>query len=96
MRNLLNTIKYIVELTLREEPMTRGDDLYLAQRVLERMNKRTDIEGIRKEWDGNVLETIRRTRQKTQEQFPHLKPSADILKHREENRKDYKEWARGE
>jgi len=101
----LDTTTGIVKRLLTEEPATRGSDNLLIQRVLEVIAAHygVDLEEVSivtflHEYAGSefpAFETIRRTRQKVQQQYPELKPNETVQKFRAEQERQYREFARG-
>lgn len=105
----LNTIKDLVEKLLTENEVLRGDDDLLYLEVLRAEHPywdngriTTNIEKIsigeffaeRKKQKLPSFESVRRSRQKVQEERPELKPCKKIQKAREEKRDEYYNWSR--
>lgn len=104
----LNTIKELVEQLLTENEKLRGDDDLLYLEVLRKVQPywnsgriTTNIVNIsigeffskRKANRLPSFESIRRSRQKVQEEKPYLKPKVEIQKGREVQRENYYNFA---
>jgi len=105
MATKLNTTTDLVRRFLITNPETRGNDNLLIQKVLEvfAAHYGVDLEEVSivtflHEYAGNefpAFETIRRSRQKLQQQYPELRPDKTVQTFREEQEKLYREYARG-
>ena len=95
----IDYVSKCVKRILEEDARARDDDTYLYLQVC----KHFDAKALEEPF-GQVLcalhrynlppfETVRRTRQKTQEKFPELAPSEDVKKARESKRKEYRDYA---
>ena len=101
----LDTTTVIVKRLLTEEPATRGNDNLLILKVLEEIAAyygvdlaEMSIVAFLHEYAGSefpAFETIRRTRQKVQQQYPELKPNETVQKFRAEQEQQYREFAKG-
>lgn len=101
MNNRFKETNQIVKTVLTEEPETRNSDdaLYLA------VIKRLDLDIItlpfyvfikrRKEKGLPPYETVRRSRQKIQEEFPELRANDEVEIMRNLNEEYYRRFARG-
>ncbi len=103
----LITIANLVKDILTDIPETRNSDYYLYLKVLERT---AEINGAPKPKDLTVsyflrnakklkfpyFETVRRARQKIQEEIPELKSVPCVAKVKAEKEKAFREFARGE
>ena len=98
----LKKIKDIVAGLLKENEVLRGNDdlLYLATcaKVYSKNDDLIDLSigtffKIRKELGLPSFESVRRTRQKAQEENPALKPKIEIQKARKENEKKFYKFA---
>lgn len=98
MRDLKNT-KKVVEILLRDDPQTRNSDSYLYLKVIEVMatyppavmNMPVSEFLMRyKELGYPPFESVRRSRQKAQQEFPELKACKKVEEKRTENMKYYR------
>lgn len=105
MRERLNTTKALVRSILEKNVQARNSDSYLYLKVIQHYDKEycTDI--------GNMpivdflnggcdipippFESVRRSRQKVQAEFPHLAAFGDIELFRSENEQAYRDFAIG-
>lgn len=98
----LDYVSKLVHRILEEDARARDDDIYLYLQVC----KHCDAEALKLPF-GQVLssmndlnippfETVRRTRQKNQEQYPELSASEEVKKIRGKTKKKYRDYARGE
>jgi len=88
-------MKEIVRQVLTDVPETRSNDLLLMAIVLKKMNKPTDLEELAQITSKNILESIRRCRQLTQQYNPFLAPAEKVEKARlKEQQKYYEEITR--
>ncbi len=106
MTELLKTTVLVKEI-LTDIPDTRNSDSYLYLKVLERVAKisgeKVDLRSMSvpyflcniKKLNFPQFETVRRTRQKMQADFPELKGKAEIEAARSEREKVFREYARG-
>lgn len=105
MATKLNTTTGIVKRILTEQPETRGNDNLLILKVLEEIAAHygVDLEEVSivtflhdyAGFEFPAFETIRRTRQKVQHDWPELRPDETVQKFREEREKQYRDYARG-
>lgn len=103
MDNLKNT-KKLVEEILKNNVKTRNSDDYLYYKVCEyilesrgvRIDRVSLTEALllRKEYELPNYETVRRTRQKCQQDNPELRASADVEVERAIREEAYREFAR--
>ena len=101
----LNSIKETVKEILERDPRTRNSDSFLYLKVLEeasakdkRVIRDMTVEHFllnREEYGFPCFESVRRTRQKLQEQFPALAASPKVETFRAENEQAYKAFALG-
>lgn len=100
----LSTTTNIVKRLLTNEPATRGSDNLLILKVLEEYAdhlgvdlEETSIVTFLHQYAGNefpAFETIRRSRQKVQQQYPELRADETVQKYREEQERQYRAFAR--
>lgn len=105
MKKRLNTTKALVKNLLEREPKTRNSDNYLYYRVINIIADKNDIDlnGIpvtafllnMNDFPFPPFESVRRSRQKIQEDCPHLAACPEIQIFRAENEEAYKNFARG-
>lgn len=99
MKNLQN-IKAMVKAVLEEEPQTRNSDSLLYLHVLKKVGDNLLSMSVRDflanmgESDAPPFESVRRTRQKVQAEYPWLAASPKVGEFRTENEQIYKEFAR--
>jgi hypothetical protein len=106
MQKLLKTSNLVKEI-LTETPATRNSDSLLYLKVIERIAAQSDqpidltqltvpyfLCNIKK-LNFPYFETVRRTRQKVQEQHPELKSSAEVERVKAEKEKVYRAYALG-
>lgn len=103
MQKILNTAK-IVKLALTVCPATRNSDSFLYLKVIEfqAAQKDMDIRNISlpeflenyQKWNFAPFETVRRTRQKLQADFPELASTETVAEKRSEREEVYREYAR--
>lgn len=104
-----NDIKYtstLVKSILEIDPQTRNDDNLLYLRVIEQeaMWRGINLENLSvpafllnlKELKFPAFETVRRTRQKTQVDYPELAADDRVNEGRSEREKEFRAYARGE
>lgn len=89
----MKNIKPIVERILKVDPYSRCNDMYLQYLVLKELGLPTDLAHW-SEFDSNVLESIRRCRQKLQAGNYQLKCNNRTQKAREGKEKAFREFAR--
>lgn len=105
----LKNIKALVKAILERDQATRNSDYILYLRVLQTITEqRSDLaplksltvidflNGLNKEncpYPG--FETVRRSRQKVQAEFPHLAPCKAVEEYRAENEEAFREFAIG-
>lgn len=92
----IDTVRELVHMTLKREPATRNSDRLLALRVYEcfGVSPSDSIESVLMDPDLPGFETIRRTRQKVQAEFPRLKADKAVEAMRAELETEYREFAR--
>ena len=103
MQKILNTAK-IVKLALTVCPETRNSDSFLYLKVIEfqAAQKNMDIRNIPlphflenfQKWGFAPFETVRRTRQKLQAEFPELASTETVAEKRSEREEVFREYAR--
>jgi hypothetical protein len=102
----LNTTKAIVKSILEKYPRTRNSDSYLYLKVIQHFDKEycTNIQNITVQdflnnmYDGVPIppfESVRRSRQKLQEEHPHLAACSEVQLLRDLNEDAYREFAQG-
>jgi len=91
----------VVKAILIKDKRARADDVYLYGRVCVAVSPDeafhlTFVDWARffNEFNFPKPESVRRTRQKLQHDFPELRPSKEIEMHRAEKEQDYLEYAR--
>ena len=104
MKKILNTAKMVKEV-LKAVPETRNSDSYLYLKVVEKQatEKGMDIKAIPlpcflenfQKWGFAPFETVRRTRQKLQAEFPELASAEKVAEMRSEREEVFREYARG-
>lgn len=87
-------VKTTVIEILAKDKGARNNDLRLYALFLKKKGLPTDLVELSKMGGTNILETIRRTRQKAQEVNPLLDADGPVRRKRESNRKHYKDIAR--
>lgn len=94
MKNV-RSVKPKVIKTLQSDVLSRSNDIRLTRIVLEELNLPTDLRLLEEEIpDGaNVLESIRRCRQRVQQENPMLNVDRTVLK-RQEKEKEFREYFR--
>lgn len=100
----LNTIKALVKAILEKDTMARNSDSYLYFRVIQTIAIKHDIDLDKvtvlaflcnmKQYPFPPFESVRRTRQKVQAEYPYLSASAEVEEYRAENEEAYREFAR--
>lgn len=103
MQKILNTSK-LVKTTLTVCPETRNSDSFLYLKVIEQqaLEKEMDIRSIPlphflenyQKWGFAPFETVRRTRQKIQAEFPELASTETVAEKRSEREEVFREYAR--
>ena len=103
MDKLFNTTK-VVKAILEADEKARNDDKYLTWLVIQRTanQKGISLEGVTIETylasdrfsSFPSFETIRRTRQKVQQSFPHLQSDEDTAKERKARERAFRSFAR--
>lgn len=95
MKNV-RTVKPTVIKTLQSDVLSRSNDIRLTRIVLEELNLPTDLKALEEEVpDGaNVLESIRRCRQKVQQENPLLNVDRTKIK-RQLKEQEFRECFRG-
>lgn len=107
----LETLESKIKTILEENETARADDMALyanyvykelGAKELEVLTAGTWLVKIFSDRRFRILhgisgtESVRRCRQKLQEKYPELRPSAEVIKKRKEEEKRYKAYARGE
>lgn len=102
----LITTKALVKAILEQDQRARNSDSFLYLRVLGvlALDKGLDMNKVpvtvfllnMNEWDFPPFESVRRTRQKVQSQFPELSASKEVQECRDENEAVFNAFARGE
>ena len=102
MQKILNTSK-MVKLALTVCPETRNSDSYLYLKIIEQqaIDKDMDIRNIpltsfllnSQKWGFAPFETVRRTRQKLQAEFPELASTAKVAELRADREEVFREYA---
>jgi hypothetical protein len=102
----LITTTNLVKTLLAIDPQTRNSDSYLYLKVLEHcaIQKGIDLQGLTVSdflISMNVLglpcfETVRRTRQKIQKEYPEFKACESVQEARAENEIEFRSYARSE
>lgn len=96
----LNTTEKLVKDILLKESHTRNSDNALYIEVVRRLNENALHKPFYKvmlnlnDLGLPCFETVRRTRAKIQAEHPELQSDVRILKAKEENQKDFEEYAR--
>lgn len=94
----LTNLKDLVMKILKDNPMTRNSDRILYNEVCTAMGfnmyRMTAYEMLHRK-DMPSTESVRRSRQKAQAEFPELRASADVQNKRLELELEYREFARG-
>jgi len=103
MQKILNTSK-LVKMALTVCPETRNSDSYLYLKVIEQqaIDKGMDIRTIPlphflenyQKWGFAPFETVRRTRQKIQAEFPELASTEKVAELRADREEIFREYAR--
>lgn len=97
----LKSVSEIVKSVLSCIPETRNDDDLLYMHVINIQHKgiigMTVVEFLtnRKEWGVSGFETVRRSRQKIQAEYPELSASTSCTEARKELEGEFREFARG-
>ena len=101
----LITTTNLVKMILETEPPTRSSDNLLYLRVLEHISlqKNIDIDGLTVPnffTSVNILglpcfETVRRSRQKIQHEYPELAANKTVQEYRADNEQAFREYAKG-
>ena len=103
--NELRTITALVKNILEQDKRARNSDSFLYFKVLEHIAEEKQIDLHRLTVPGFLLcrnqlglpchETVRRTRQKVQAEFPELRANAEVEAERAGFEEAYREYARG-
>ena len=91
----MNEIKNIVIETLTDDEGSRNNDLRLQYLVLKKLGYPTDLKALSEITGRNILESIRRQRQKAQETNPLLRADKKVESKRDRQRSYYEDIARG-
>lgn len=104
MKKDLKTTTALVQAILEEDPQARNSDSYLYLRVLNTVAEKEHIDLNEIHVIDFLLtlhkspfppfESVRRTRQKIQEKYPHLSPCKAVEELRAENEEAFLEYAR--
>lgn len=105
MHKILNTSK-MVKMALTVCPETRNSDSYLYLKIIEQVaiDKGMNIRNIPlpsflenfQRWGFPPFETVRRTRQKIQAEFPELASLEEVAEARADREEVFREYARAE
>ena len=100
----LKSTKLIVKTILEQDQRARNSDSYLYFKVLERLGKERgfclDYVSVTTfllhmaEWGLPPFESVRRTRQKLQAEFPELSANKKVTEFRAENEAAFRDFAR--
>ena len=103
--NELKTVAQLVKVILEEDKQSRNSDSFLYLKVLEVYGRKNDIDIndmsvpsfllTMKEKGFPAFETVRRTRQKVQAEFPELGACDTVKGMRMVNETDFRQYARG-
>ena len=88
-------IKDAVENVLKSDKGSRNNDVRLIRLTLQKLKFPQDMETLEK-LQGNIFETIRRYRQKIQEQNPFLQATEKTRCNRQKRKEQIEEWLREE
>lgn len=101
----LKTTAALVKTILIEDKQARNSDSFLYFKVLKKIGfeKNIDIDSMSvtsfllkmKDYQFPAFETVRRTRQKLQADFPELSGNKEVQEHREANEAAFRNFARG-
>ena len=101
----LKTTTSIVKLILENNEMARNSDSYLYLRVLDHWGKQHDIDATQwtvssflmnmSDYGFPPFESVRRTRQKIQQTYPHLAACKKVEEQRMVNEGKYRAYAQG-
>ena len=101
----LKSTKALVQVILERDPMARNSDSYLYFRVINTIAKQNNIDLTKvsvtafllnmKEFPFPPFESVRRSRQKVQQECPWLAPTKAVEELRAENEEAFREFARG-
>lgn len=101
----LKTTTSLVKLILEENENTRNSDSYLYLKVLDYWGKQHDIDATQwtvqsfllymSDYGFPPFESVRRTRQKIQQTYPHLAASKKVEEYRTANEEVYRAYAQG-
>lgn len=104
-KNELSTVKALVHSILEQDERARNSDGYLYLKVIEQQahQKGEDIRFLTvaiffdtlHETGFAKFESVRRARQKLQQEFPHLSANRNVKAFRDENESVYRNFARG-
>jgi hypothetical protein len=102
--NKLIQTQKLVKIILESDEKARNSDSFLYFRVLNVLGKEKglDMDCIpvtafllkMKEWGFPPFESVRRSRQRVQQQFPELSAKKTVAEKREENEEVYRQFAR--
>lgn len=103
--NELRTTTALVKSILLEDKQARNSDSFLYFKVLKKISieKNIDIDSMpvttfllhMRDCHFPAFETVRRTRQKLQAEFPELSGNKKVQEYREANETTFREYARG-
>ena len=89
-------IKNAVDMSLKESMTARNNDLKMFVIALEKLGLPTDLKKLSEMFNENILETMRRHRQRAQAINPFLGPTEKTAKHRRmkerKTRKEHSKW----
>lgn len=101
----LMTVTGLVKAILIEDKQARNSDSFLYFKILKRIGKEKgiDIDSMfvtsfllhMKDYQFPAFETVRRTRQKIQAEFPELSGNKEVQASRSENEAAFRDYARG-
>lgn len=100
----LKTTKALVQKLLEQDEKARNSDSYLYYRVIKTIADKNNIDLTKitviafllnmNRYPFPPFESVRRTRQKIQEKYPHLAPCKVVEEYRAENEEAFREFAR--
>ena len=99
MRNTLRKTKALVKQILEENPQARNSDNELYIQICNKLNPSIcfapfgEVVCNLNEYGLPPFETVRRSRQKVQEEHPELRPCDEVALYRAENETAYEEFA---
>ena len=100
----LKNIKALVKAILQADPMARNSDSYLYFRVLQTIARERNIDLDKvtvlaflcnmNNYPFPPFESVRRSRQKVQAEFPYLGACEKVSEYRAENEEEFRDFAR--